>query len=353
MKLLWLALACLGACARAPVVPPPDPAALLAAEKAKEAAKLKAEEDAKMAADLAVLQRQQGLAKEFETLSQAHAALVGQLQRWDAAGDVRTDPVEITLQAWPKLAALLPVREACELRLRELVDKPVHAKMPPEIAGRVRAFCDTVARGQGIVQRQVIAAARPFLTVPHWVREIADRYETQGRVNWSELKMLLDAEGIFDRRSGPHAAAAKQVGAVLPRDEMLRAAVEARARLLRAMRAGMVRMGMPAGASDRKLETQVRALWDAQGVASGELAGNLLAVTALDPAWQLLRGDHGSRQVREVAMLVLATAPEFAQGCWVVWGQLERAGGKTRLLRSDDVRRLRCVDDKPQVPEKT
>lgn len=345
MKGLATWLVCLGlvACTKAQVLAP-DAAALLATESAKAKAATEAVERERQAAAERALERQAALAAEFEALANAHVALVSQLQRWDAAGDGRANPVAETVAAWPKLATLLPAVESCELRLRELADKPLHPKVAPQLAGRVRHWCDLVRRAVPIVQRQVVAAARPFLTTNHWVREIPKRYADHGRVNWHEWLQLRAAEQLWEELAPPHLAAAKAVGAALPRDDMLRPAVEARARLQREVEHGLSRLTLPAGIDDPAFARTVTGLWKAGNWPASSLRGEVLAVRAVDAAWLPLRDAtrQVTRQMREGAVLLQAVAPDWAVGCWVQWVHVERKGGRDRLLRTDDVRKVRC-----------
>jgi len=339
---LWLACAGLVACAKPHALP--DAAALLAAERAKEQAVAHAAERERRAADERVHQGQLALGGEFEALARAHAPLVGLLQRWDAAGDGRANPVAETIAAWPRLPTLQPVLEACELRLHALASKPLHPKVPPEWAGRVRQFCDVVRRAVPIVQRQVVAAARPFLTTPRWVREIPERYVQHGRVNWHEWLHLRAAERLWDHLAPPHLAAAQAVGAILPRDEMLRPALEARSQLEREVERGLARLGLPAGLEEPALTRIVAHHWPRARRPASALHGLLLAVRAVDAGWLPLRDATGkvSRELREAAVLLRATEPAWAAGCWVTWVRLERTADVVRLVRTDDVRKVRC-----------
>ncbi len=341
---LWMVLGfCAVACTR-PQALVPDAQALLAAERAKALAEKEAAQRELAATEQRTLDRQLGLVAQFEALGKEHGPQVAQLQRWDAAGDGRANPVAETVAAWPKLAALQLPAEACELRLRELADKPLHAKVPPTVAGRVRLWCDLVRRRIPIVQRQVIAAARPFLSAPGWLREVPQRYATSGRVNWHEWLQLRAAERLFAEQAPPHLAAAQAVGAALPQDEMLRPALEARARLEREVDRGVDRLGLPAGVDEAAFARSVTGLWRATAWPEAMLRGNVLAVRAVDPAWLPLRDDKGkvTRQMREGALLLQAGSPAWAAGCWVVWVQVERKAGKDRLIRGDDVRKVKC-----------
>lgn len=336
-----LAVLALVGCAKAAVVKPIDPAQFAAQQKAAQLALQRQQQAEQTRIDQA---RQLALAAEFTALTARHATLLTELRNWDAAGDARADLVQAPLQAWPKLKQLEPMVVACGTRWRELADKPLVPPLPATLAGQVRAACDVALRAPAIVQRQVVANARTFLQIPGWVRDAPSRYARTGRVSWHELLQLRDTEASYARRAEPYLAHATAVQAFLPRDEMLAPALQARARLLHEMAQGEARLAAPVGVRDAKVAAQVRKLWPAVKLDPEELGGEILQVVALDPRWQVLVGEAGrvTRQTREVAVVLLARTPTFAQGCWVVWAMLEQRGGATRLRRGDDVRWLRC-----------
>ena len=342
----------LSCCAAPQVVTVADKSALMAAQAAQDRAALESQQHAKREAEARSLVRQQRFVAEFETVARQHQGLLGLLQKWDAAADSRIDPVALPLAAWPGLPALLPVVEACELRLSELADRPLHSKIPNEIAGRARLLCDLARRAKPIVQRQVLANARTFLAPPPWLRAIPHRYSQQGRLSWHQFLLLLQVEEHWDQQAGPYATHALAVGALLPRAEWLQPAWDARNRLVSEMANGAKRFSLPASAAAPEVEMQVRRLWTEHPAAPSDLQGTLLQVRALDADWQPLRDDKGrvTRHLRDAVAVIRVTAPPLAVGCWLNWLQLERTGRQIRLLRSDDVRMIRCPDHPSASP---
>ncbi|MSQ82675.1 MAG: hypothetical protein EXR77_07125 [Myxococcales bacterium] len=351
-----LTTAGLSCCAAPQVVIATDKSVLMAAQAAQERAGLEGQQQAKREAEERSLVRQTRFVAEFETVARQHQGLLGMLQKWDAAADSRIDPVALPLAAWPGLPALLPVVEACELRLNELANRPLHSKIPNEIAGRARLLCDLARRAKPIIQRQVLANARTFLAPPPWLRAIAQRYSQHGRLSWHQFLLLVQVEEHWDQEAGPYVAHGLAVSALLPRDEWLQPAWDARNRLVNEMANGARRFGLPASVAAPDVEMQVRRMWANHPAAPSDLQGLLLQVRALDADWQPLRDDNGrvKRHLRDAVAVIRVTAPPFAAGCWVNWLQLERRGRRIRLLRSDDVRMIRCPDHQAaSSPQKT
>ena len=275
------------------------------------------------------------------------AAQYRRLQRWEAAGDARTELIDQVLQWLPQLALLQPMVEACGSRLLELADRPQIAGPPAEIAGRVRSQCDLAMRRQAIVQRQVLAQARTVLGLPGWYADVGRRYTEKGRISWHHWLELLDLEPSFQRRAQPWLRAAAAVDAALPMQELLAPGLQARAAVAQEFTTPPARLGLPAGWADKEVTRLVNSLWKLAAL-SGPFAGVRgppLQVVALDPLWQPLVDSQGkvTRRFREFsAQVEVAQGPTWAQGCWVLWGALEQQGRTTRLRWAEEVRKIRC-----------
>ena len=296
--------------------------------------------------------RQERLAQEFLELERSHAPTLSALQRWDAAGDARTEAVDQVLLWLPQVAQLQPMVEACGSRLLELADRPHTGPTAPGLAGRVRSQCDLAMRHRAILQRQVLAQARTFLGLPAWYTDIATRYTEKGRISWHQWLELLDLEQSYQRRAQPWIRAAAAVDAVLPTQELLAPGLQARAAMAAQLLDPPARLGLPAGWRDSRFAAQVRAAWP-RAALSGPLAGlrgTAVEVVALDAAWQPLVDERGkvTRQLRELAARVeVVHGPTWAQGCWILWAALERQGSTLRLRWAEEVRKVRCLGPKP------
>lgn len=294
--------------------------------------------------------------------TQARSAL-NLLERCDTAGDQRGVPLEELLAQWPAwLTQMQPLTEACGARLLELADKPAEsASEPAGLRDTVRKQCGLAMRALPIVQRQVVGHARTFLGLPSWVLDVPKRYAEVGRVGWSQLLDLLDVEASYERRAAPWLRAAAQVGAVLPVGELLGPGVQARQLLLREIDKGISRLGWPLAIEDASIDQAVRAAWrearpdGVQGSVQGPRAWSrsvqLLAVRAVDVAWQPLVDERGRkvREQREFAALVrVEQVPGPLVGCWISWGTVERRTGPTEVRWSDDARKVRCPASEPR-----
>lgn len=350
--LMVLLVVVLASCSRQ-AKPTPSPAQLQAQLlAAQQAAALK--ESQRLAQEAAERQRvrRERLAEEFLALERAHAPTLTALQRWDSAGDARTELVDQVLQWQPRVAQLQPLVEACGSRLMELADRPQAGQPPAELSGRVRSQCDLAMRHQAILQRQVVAQARTFLGLQAWYSDLPRRYTEKGRISWHHWLDLLDLGQSYQRRAQPWIRAAAAVDAVLPVEELLAPGLVARAALAGQFQDPPPRLGLPAGWRDEKFAAQVRGAW-AAAAAGGPFAGlrgAAIEVVALDPVWQPLVDPKGKtvRRAREFAVQTeVLRGPSWAQGCWVLWAVLEQQGGRTQLRWAEEIRKVRCSVPKP------
>lgn len=353
--LLLLAVA-LAACTRQ-AKPAPTPAQVQAQlEAERQAAALREKQRLEQEAAERQRLRRERLTAEFLEFERTHAPALAALQRWDAAGDARTELVAQTLQWLPKLAALEPMVQACGSRLLELADRPQAVGPPAEIPGRVRSQCDLAMRHQAIVRRQVLAQARTFLALPAWYADIARRYTEKGRISWHQWLELLDLEASYQRRAQPWIRAAAAVDAELRAQELLAPGLLARSTVAQQFSDPPARLGLPAGWVDKLFSSQVKRLWGSaaqEGPFAG-VRGPALQVVALDPIWQPLLDEKAkvARRFREfAAQFEVAQGPTWAQGCWVIWGALEQQGPAIRLRWAEEIRKIRCPGPKaaPQV----
>lgn len=348
----WILAAALalGGCAAKPAVLRPTPEQLAEAERAKAQSHQKAEAEA--AARRKREQRRQAAA-EFSSLQAKFQPLLTALQRWDAAGDERIEPIGSVLAVAERLPTLEPLRQACGLRFHALAEKPEPPEEPAELAGQVRMVCDLVARAQPIAQRQVLNHVRVFLGVPPWLSDVATRYQQRGWVSWHQLLELLNLEAAFERQAGPWRAAAAAVGAEISRDTLLKPGLDGRRGLLVALQKGLGSLGFPQSFQDKALADTIKRAWPALGDVGpmAGLRGVVLEVRALDPQWQPLTGVPGQpgRMQRDFTASFVSTSSErpFA-GCWILWGTAERSGSRVRVRLADDLRQVRCPGSQPE-----
>lgn len=352
LRWLLILVVALASCTRH-AKPAPTPAQVQAQlEAERQAAALREKQRLEQEAAERQRLRRERLTSEFLELERTHAATLAALQRWDAAGDGRTELVGQLLQWLPKLAELEPLVQACGSRLLELADRPQAVGPPTEIPGRVRAQCDLAMRQRAILQRQVLAHARTFLGLPAWYADISTRYTEKGRISWHHWLELLDLEQSYQRRAQPWMRAAAAVDAALPVQELLAPGLLARATVAQQFSDPPARLGLPAGWSDANFTRQVQRLWGS-AVQNGPFAGvrgPAHLVVALDPLWQPLLDEKGkvARRFREfAAQFEVVQGPSWTLGCWIVWGALEQQGRSTRLRWAEEIRKVRCPGPKP------
>jgi len=348
----WILVVALatGGCATKPAVLRPTPQQLAEAERAKAVALQQAE---LAATERRKREQRRQAAAEFANLQARFQSVLTALQRWDAAGDERIEPIGGVLAVAGELASLEPLQQACGLRLHVLTSKTEPPDQQQELAGQVRLACDLAGRAQPIAQRQVLNHVRVFLGVPPWLADVATRYQQRGWVAWHQLQELLNLEAAFERQAGPWRAAAAAVGAEISRDTLLKPGLDGRRGLLAALQKGLASLDFPQSFEDKALTRVVLGAWPglAQVGPMAGLRGPLLQVRALDPQWQPLLGEPGqpSRQQRDFAASFASTSGErpFA-GCWILWGTVERRGTSVTVRLADDLRQVRCPGSPPE-----
>ncbi len=348
----WILAAALLAsgCAAKPAALRPTPQQLAEAERARVLTRQQAEAET---AERRKREQRRQAASEFASLQAKFQPLLTALQRWDAAGDERIEPIGGVLTVAQQLASLEPLQLACGLRMHLLTDGAEQPDQPAELAGQVRLACDLTARAQPIAQRQVLNHVRVFLGLPPWLADVATRYQQRGWVAWWQMQELLNLEKAFERQAGPWRAAAAAVGAEISRDTLLKPGLDGRRGLLAALQKGLVSLGFPQSFQDKPLADAVARAWPALrdvGPLAG-MRGELLQVRALDPQWQPLVGEPGQpgRMQRDfVASFVSTSAERPFAGCWILWGTAERRGKNLSVRLADDLRLVRCPGNQPE-----
>lgn len=310
--------------------------------QAREAARAQAVAEAQRQA--AALAKEQALRDRFSEATKRAAPMLDILRHWDHAGDMAiAQPVEIAA-AVPRQAELQPLAALCAGQLPAVQEELL----------RTRARCALVARARDIVERQFLTVVRLRMGFPENLREAAKRYRRHGLIGWHELAEFEQMDAEMSRRTNEFRPLAAAIGLPLL-GEPYKNGLLARREMQAAIRKGLDELAPPAGVADRTFETLLRPVVAALPSESGPLAGKrteVLAVRAVDTAWQVLQsGGKPTRRDRRAVMTLRTADPTI---CAVAWLRIEqRAAGRKwappRASWDDDVRFVRCAAALPAL----
>ncbi len=268
------------------------------------------------------------------------------LAAWDGCGDKSCTQLEEAAKFAPHLVELAQVATVCS------ADAPLLRDSHEPAAAEAQQACALVVRARDIVERQYLAAVASHASFPETMRYAGRRYREEGRIGWHQIDEMERMPQELTRRRALLAPLAQAIGLPVI-DEPFRFGWRARSDLLRAIQHGVKTLDLPKSATDTQFERQAAQVLEAQSPVDGPLPGRrgeILAVRALDPAWQPLVS-HGKMLRRDRRATILLRAKQSGLVRWpcaVLWLRLEQKadgkGGWQAAVGSldDDVRFVRC-----------